>query len=155
LHGTLVERTVPARILAGTRDFIALGRSADATKAEMFERAFQQAKENLLRAWQAKVPLAMGTDAGNPMVFHGPSLHHELRLWVDAGIPPQDALEAATLEAARLLGAKNLGAIREGWDADLLLVDGNPLEDISATERISLVVFKGERVHRAELFQQK
>jgi imidazolonepropionase-like amidohydrolase len=40
-------------------------------------------------------------------------------------------------------------------DANLLLVDGNPLEDIAATERISLVVFQGERVHRAEIFDQK
>jgi imidazolonepropionase-like amidohydrolase len=89
------------------------------------------------------------------MVFPGPSLHHELKLWVDAGIPPATALEAATLQAARLLGSKKIGAIREGFDADLLLVDGNPLQDISATERISMVVFKGERVRRAELFSQK
>jgi imidazolonepropionase-like amidohydrolase len=40
-------------------------------------------------------------------------------------------------------------------DADLLLVDGNPLQDISATERISLVVFQGERIHRSALFEQK
>jgi imidazolonepropionase-like amidohydrolase len=155
LNGTLVAQTVSAGILKGTRDFVGLGSSADEGQAQTFERAYAQAKENLLRAWRAKVPLAMGTDAGNPMVFHGPSLHHELKLWVEAGIPASDALQAATLQAARLLGAKRIGAIRPGWDADLLLVDGNPLEDISATERISLVVFKGERVHRAELFQRK
>jgi imidazolonepropionase-like amidohydrolase/ABC-type multidrug transport system permease subunit len=155
LKNSLVEQTVPARILQATRDFVGLGRSADDSKALMFARAYQQAKENLLSAWKAGVPLAMGTDAGNPMVFHGPSLHHELKLWVEAGIPASDALEAATLQAARLLGARNLGAIRQGWEADLLLVDGNPLEDISSTERISLVVFQGERIHRAELFQQK
>ena len=40
-------------------------------------------------------------------------------------------------------------------DADLLMVDGNPLQDITATERISLVVFKGERVRRSELFEKK
>jgi imidazolonepropionase-like amidohydrolase len=155
LNGTLAAQTVPARILEGTRDFVGEGGSADGGQAQMFARGFAQAKENLLRAWRAKVPLAMGTGAGNPMVFHGPSLHHELKLWVEAGIPAAAALEAATLHAARLLGAKNIGAIRQGWDADLLLVDGNPLEDISATERISLVVFKGERVRRAELFHQK
>jgi imidazolonepropionase-like amidohydrolase/ABC-type multidrug transport system permease subunit len=155
LDGTLAAQTVPAGILKGTRDFVGSGGSADDGNAQMFARAYAQAKENLLRAWKAKVPLAMGTGAGNPMVFHGASLHRELKLWVEAGIPAADALEAATLQAARLLGARNIGAIRQGWDADLLLVDGNPLEDISATERISLVAFKGERVHRAELFQQK
>ena len=155
LDDPLAGQTVPAGILQGTREFVGAGGSADAGKAQMFERAYAQAKENLLRAWKAKVPLAMGTDAGSPMVFHGPSLHHELKLWVEAGIPAADALQATTLQAARLLGAQNIGAVREGWDADLLLVDGNPIEDISATGRISLVVFKGERIHRAELFRQK
>jgi imidazolonepropionase-like amidohydrolase/ABC-type multidrug transport system permease subunit len=155
LNSSLVQQVVPARILKGTRDFVGLGKGVDEAKAAMFERAYQQAKDNLMAAWRAKVPLAMGTDAGNPMVFHGPSLHHELKLWVDAGIPVAEALQAATLQAALLLGGKNIGAIRQGWDADLLLVDGNPLQDISATERISMVVFKGERVRRAELFNQK
>ena len=66
------------------------------------------------------------------------------------------ALAAATLNGARLLHAESrFGAIRKGLEANLLLVDGNPLEDISATERISLVVFKGERIRRAALFDQK
>jgi imidazolonepropionase-like amidohydrolase/ABC-type multidrug transport system permease subunit len=155
LNSSLVQQTVPARILKGTRDFVGLGKGADEAKAAMFARAYEQAKQNLMAAREAKVPLAMGTDAGNPMVFHGPSLHHELKLWVEAGIPAEEALEAATLQGAKLLGAKNTGAIREGWEADLLLVDGNPLQDIAATERISLVVFKGERIRRSELFHQK
>jgi imidazolonepropionase-like amidohydrolase len=66
------------------------------------------------------------------------------------------ALQAATVNAAKLLGAaQRIGAIRPGMDADLLLVDGNPLQEIAATERISLVVFKGERIRRAALFDQK
>ncbi len=66
------------------------------------------------------------------------------------------ALQAATVNAAKLLGAdEHIGAIRQGMDADLLLVDGNPLQEIAATERISLVVFKGERIRRSALFEQK
>ena len=88
-------------------------------------------------------------------MFHGSSLHRELQLWVQAGIPAPVALQAATWNGARLLRADTrFGAIRKGLEANLLLVDGNPLEDIAATERISLVVFKGERVHRAALFEQ-
>jgi imidazolonepropionase-like amidohydrolase len=64
-------------------------------------------------------------------------------------------LQAATWNAARLLRADNrIGSIRAGNDADLLVTDGNPLEDITATERISMVVFKGERIDRMELFDQ-
>ena len=156
LGNSLVQQAVPARILKGTLDFVASGKGSDAAKAALFQKAFEQARSNLVRAWKAGVPLVMGSDSGNPLVFHGPSLHHELQLWIQAGIPVQVALQAATVNAAKLLGAGNrIGAIRKGLDADLLLVDGNPLQDVSATERISLVVFKGERIHRAGLFDQK
>jgi imidazolonepropionase-like amidohydrolase len=74
---------------------------------------------------------------------------------VQAGLPPSVALQAATFNSARLLRAENhIGSFRTGNDADLLLVDGNPLEDITAAERISLVVFKGERIDRSDLFDQ-
>jgi imidazolonepropionase-like amidohydrolase len=156
LSSSLVQQVVPARVLQGTREFVVSGKGLEAAKAELFQNALEQGRANLLRAWKAGVPLVMGTDAGNPLVFHGPSMHHELQLWVQAGIPVEVALKAATVNAAKLLGiAARTGAIRKGLDADLLLVDGNPLQDISATERISLVVFKGERVHRAALFDQK
>jgi imidazolonepropionase-like amidohydrolase/ABC-type multidrug transport system permease subunit len=156
LNHSLVQQVVPARLLKGTREFVTSGKGADAAKAELFQHALETARANLLRAWKAGVPLVMGTDSGNPMVFHGPSLHHELQLWVETGIPVTVALQAATVNAAKLLGAQQrIGAIRPGMDADLLLVDGNPLQEIAATERISLVVFKGERIRRAELFEQK
>jgi len=98
-----------------------------------------------------------GSDAGNLLVIHGPTVQHEMALWVKAGIPPAVALQAATYNAARLLKADDrIGTVRVGNDADLLIVDGNPLEDISVTERISWVVYKGERVYnRAGLFTQE
>jgi imidazolonepropionase-like amidohydrolase len=132
------------------------GKGANSGRAEQFQHALEQGRNNLLRAWKAGVPLVMGTDAGNPLVFHGPSLHHELQLWVQAGIPIPVALQAATGNAAKLLRADSrIGAIKPGLDADLLLVDGNPLQDVAATERISLVVLKGERIRRSTLFDQK
>ena len=156
LNHSLVQQVVSARLLKGTREFVSSGKGADPAKAELFQRALDTARANLLRAWKAGVPLVMGSDSGNPMVFHGPSLHRELQLWVEAGIPVTVALQAATVNAAKLLGAeKRIGAIRQGMDADLLLVDGNPLQEIAATERISLVVFKGERIRRSALFDQK
>jgi len=136
LNQSLVQQVVPARLLKETREFVGSGKSADPAKAELFQHALATARANLLRAWQAGVPLVMGTDSGNPMVFHGPSLHRELQLWVDAGIPVTVALRAATVNAAKLLGAdKRIGAIRQGMDADLLLVDGNPLQEIAANGR--------------------
>ena len=156
LNNSLVQQAVSPRVLTATRGFLASGKSTDPSKAAQFQQALEQARSNLLRVWAAGIPLVMGTDAGYPLVFHGPSLHHELHLWVQAGIPPTIALQAATANAAKLLRAANrIGSIRKGLDADFLLVDGNPLDDIAATERISLVVFKGERIRRPALFDQK
>ncbi len=156
LNNSLVEQTVPASVLQGTRDFVSSGKGADAAKVAVFQAALEQASANLRRAWKAGVPLVAGSDSGNPLTFHGPSLHHELQLWVKAGIPPEVALIAATSNGARLLRAdKRFGYVRKGLEANLLLVDGNPLQDISATERISMVMFKGERIRRPELFDQK
>jgi imidazolonepropionase-like amidohydrolase len=156
LDNSLVEQAVSGNILKGTREFVLSGKGVDATKGAIFTKALEQGRDNLLRAWKAGVPLAMGTDSGNPLVFPGPSMDHELQLWVQAGIPAAVALQAATGNGARLLrAADRIGAIRPGMDANLLLVDGNPLQDITATERISLVVFKGERIQRADLFDQK
>jgi imidazolonepropionase-like amidohydrolase len=156
LGNSLVQQAVQGQVLKNTREFVGSGKSVNPARAEQFQHAVEQARANLLRAWKAGVPLVMGTDSGNPLVFHGPSMHHELQLWVQAGIPIPVALQAATLNAAKLMGAdKRIGAIRKGMDADLLMVDGNPLQEIGATERISLVVLKGERIRRSTLFDQK
>jgi imidazolonepropionase-like amidohydrolase len=156
LNSSLVQQTVLTSVLKDTREFLTGGKSLDAAKAEIFAHGFEQAKANLIRAWKTGVPLAMGTDAGNPTVFPGPSMHHELQLWVQAGIPAEVALEAATVNNAKLVRASDrIGAIRPGLRANLLLVDGNPLEDIRATERISLVIYEGERISRGSLFESK
>ena len=117
--------------------------------------SLETGRANLLRAYHAGVMLVTGSDAGNLLVFHGPTVHRELQLWTQAGIPATVALQAATYNAARLLRAeKRIGSIRKGLEATLFIVDGNPLEDIQATERIALVMLKGERVDRSELFDQ-
>jgi imidazolonepropionase-like amidohydrolase len=113
------------------------------------------AKDNLLRAWKAGVVLVTGSDAGNMLVFHGPTIQHELQLWVEAGIPAAVALQAATLNGANSLrSAARFGSIEKGKEATMLIVDGNPLQDIRVTEAISSVMFKGERIPRSELFNQ-
>lgn len=155
LNRSLVQQVVPAKLLENTRKVLRSDRmSVFLERLKPFGAGLEQAKENLRRAYQAGVPLVAGTDAGNLLVFHGPSLHRELQLWVSAGIPATAALQAATFNAARLLGAESrIGSIQKGRDADLLLVDGNPLEDITATERVSQIIYKGERINRSRLFE--
>jgi imidazolonepropionase-like amidohydrolase/ABC-type multidrug transport system permease subunit len=153
LRRSLVQQAVSQKLLSGTADVVKSGKYANAGRAAGIDRAIQVAKDNLVRAWRAGVPLVTGSDAGNMLVLHGPTVHRELQLWVDAGIPAAVALQAATWNAAKLLRAeKRIGLVAAGHDANLLVVDGDPTRDISATERISIVVFKGERIRRSELF---
>jgi imidazolonepropionase-like amidohydrolase/ABC-type multidrug transport system permease subunit len=154
IHRTLVEQAAPPQLRASIQAAITLpDSSAMRASYSGFPMSLDQGKRNLLAARKAGVMLVTGTDSGNPMIVHGPGVHRELQLWVQAGIAPSDALQAATYNAARLIGASyRIGLIRKGYEANLLLVDGDPLQDISSTERISALFFKGARVDRSELF---
>lgn len=97
------------------------------------------------------VTLVAGSDIAGPRV-PGFSLHDELVLLVEAGLTPMQALQAATLTPARVLNkAKDLGSIETGKTADLVLLDGNPLDDIRHTQRIRAVVVNGKLLDRAAL----
>jgi imidazolonepropionase-like amidohydrolase len=85
-----------------------------------------------------------GTDTAQQFVVPGASLHRELELYVAGGLTPAQALKSATADAADLLGiASRTGTIQVGKDADLVLVSGDPLNDIRATRRILNVVRGG------------
>jgi imidazolonepropionase-like amidohydrolase len=121
-----------------------------------FPFSIEAANRNVVRAWQAGVTLVTGSDAGNPFVFHGPTIQREIELWAAAGIPLDVALQAATRNGAKLLRIDDhAGTVEKGKDATLLVVDGNPLQDVRALSAISAVFMKGERVARSDLFEQK
>jgi imidazolonepropionase-like amidohydrolase len=100
------------------------------------------------KLYDAGVPLVAGTDD-----LPGFTLHRELELYVKAGIPASEVLRLATLGAARLTGrGEELGSIEPGKLADLILVDGNPTENISDIRKVELTV-RGGVLHRsAELY---
>ncbi|MGB6578101.1 MAG: amidohydrolase family protein [Streptosporangiaceae bacterium] len=103
---------------------------------------YSRAEDNVRRLADAGVTLLAGTDAPNPGTVFGASLHRELELLVRCGISPAQALAAATIEPARVFGLANRGRVGAGQRADLVLVSGNPLTDITATRAI-------ERIWRA------
>ncbi len=149
LNDSLVQQVGPPEFLAATLKAIV----THPPEPESFAR-LNATQEKLMKAFHAGETLIVATGAGKNLVFHGPSVQHELELWVVSGIPSQDALRAATLNSAKALHAdQRLGSIEKGKDATMLVVDGNPLEDIKATEAISFVMFKGERINRSELFK--
>ncbi len=152
---SLVQQVGPTELLRTSKQWIQGGRNGDMTSAAPYlKMAVENSAKNTFNAFKAGVKMVTGSDAGNPGVVHGPTVHRELQLWVAAGVPAGAALQGATANAAALLGAgARMGRIQKGFEATLLLVDGNPLLDISSTERISMVLFKGERVNRGELFE--
>ena len=104
---------------------------------------------------RAGVPLMAGTDAmGYPLIAPGTSLHRELRLLVDSGLTPCEALRTATVVPAGFLGREaEFGAVAVGKRADLLLVEGNPLEDIGRLRTPVGVMVRGRWNGRSELQQ--
>ncbi|HEY1879119.1 MAG TPA: amidohydrolase family protein [Caulobacteraceae bacterium] len=98
-------------------------------------------REALGRSYRAGVPIALGTDMG--VGPHGQNAR-EFALMIGAGLNPADAIKAATLNAARLLGlADETGAIAPGLSADMIAVDGDPLEDVTELERVRFVMARG------------
>lgn len=100
------------------------------------------------RMHEAGVPVGAGTDVPINLSVPGYSLHSELDMLVRAGLTPLEAIEAATLEPAKFFGLESeMGTIAEGQVADLVLLDANPLEDITNTKRISRVISKGQIIN--------
>ncbi len=105
---------------------------------------------------EAQVPLLLGTDSSAPGMFPGKSAHIELTELVKAGLTPYQALATGTRNAGRFLsghvrGASPFGTVAVGSRADLLLLEGNPLVDISNVEKIMGVLVRGKWFTRTRL----
>jgi imidazolonepropionase-like amidohydrolase len=109
---------------------------------------FEASREAFRLAHEVGVPIAAGTDCGAPGHPHG-TLPEELRLMVEAGAVPAEALRYGTSAAADLLGlAEEVGTLETGKRADLLAVAGDPLHDIRALREVRLVLRDGAEVVR-------
>ena len=101
---------------------------------------------------EAGVPIVAGTDAGNPGVVWGFSLHDELELLVKAGLTNQEALSSATRLPANWLGIEDkIGTVEVGKYADLILLDANPLEKIQNTRKIFGVFVNGQWIDKEKI----
>ncbi len=109
------------------------------------------AAANLRRVRDAGIPIAMGTDAGNPGTLHGPSVHAEMEAMQAAGLTPMEVLVASTSVAARAMGRDDVGTIAKGKQADFLLVGADPLLDVANLRKVNAVVRGGVSRTQAEL----
>jgi imidazolonepropionase-like amidohydrolase len=120
-----------------------------ARENERAQEAFGIQARNLARLSEAGVKIAFGTDGGSPW-----AAHQELEDMVRTGMSPADVLVAATSTSAQLLGYDDLGTVAVGNTADFVVLDANPLDDITNTREISAVYLRGDRLDRAELAEK-
>lgn len=103
-------------------------------------QAVRTVKQQYLHAWRAGLPFSLGSDG-----FYG-VLTLQIEFLVEAGIPPMAALQAATSVAARLVGyGDDLGTVEPGKLADLIAVEGDPLQEIAALRRVRFIMKEGEQ----------
>lgn len=159
-HGTFADEHVLRR-MAELGTFLvptlcASPRAGDPTFEAMpphirsrFEESRQTHIEAVRLAHRLGVPIAMGTDAGTPGNYHGRNADECVRLVEDVGMTSEEAVRAATMNAARLLGrGGELGKLEPGAFADIVGYRSNPLEDISELTRVALVMARGLEVRK-------
>jgi imidazolonepropionase-like amidohydrolase len=108
--------------------------------------------QNVKTLLAAGVPIVLGTDAGNPLTLHGPSVFVEMEAMAAAGMTPTQVLVASTRDAARALGRdKELGAVAVGKVANVLVLPADPTADVRAFRALTHVVRGGVLHERAAL----
>jgi imidazolonepropionase-like amidohydrolase len=146
----LERRTYLVPTLAALKHILAAGdQGIPEYVIEKATRVSETHQRSIKMFYEAGGRIAMGTDAGTPFNHHGENAQ-ELRYMVDVGISPMDAIIFSTANAADLMRLEKTGRIQEGNMADLLVVEGNPLEDIDAvadSARHRLVVKRGAIAH--------
>lgn len=123
-----------------------------ARRPELAERAIALRRELIAALHEAGAGLLLGSDS--PQIFNVPgfAIHRELGYLVEAGLTPYEALRTGTVNPAVYFGhAERFGTVAEGVEADLVLLDDNPLEDIASTRRIHGVMVRGRWLDRREL----
>jgi imidazolonepropionase-like amidohydrolase len=118
----------------------------ESASAQAYKKALVQANANLKRAADAGVTIAFGTDTGPAARFQGYFEHMELKMMAEAGLTPELILRAATIDAARCLGLDDVGTIEKGKWADFIVLNEDPLTDITKLRSIDSVWISGNRV---------
>jgi imidazolonepropionase-like amidohydrolase len=118
--------------------------------ADLNEKVFAKELAVVGALHKAGVPIVAGTDQTVP----GHSLHREIELYVQAGFTPMEAIQAATIVPARVMGLdKELGTVEAGKRADVIILDGNPLESIHNIRKVEFVITNGVMYNCAELWR--
>ncbi|MXX56628.1 MAG: amidohydrolase family protein [Gemmatimonadetes bacterium] len=140
-------RHAPADMVQEAREWVARDLASDPEALAKQRAGYELGRENLAKLIAAGAPIAMGTDKGTRLNFHESGNHvREIEIFTELGMTPMEAIVSATRRGAELLGMEEeFGTIEPGKLADVIVVDGNPLEDIWALRDVDLVFKEGVR----------
>ena len=142
------QEQVPEEVVAMLREAAAGDPGAAGPRTAAAEARARLIRDNFLRL---RDHVILGTDAGAVGDFFGYADHLELELFVRLGMTPAEAIVAATTRAARAFGLTGTGSIEAGRSADFMVLDADPLDDITHTRRIAAVYLRGVEVDRGAL----
>jgi len=119
--------------------------------AEEIKKFIELRRKLIYECQRNGIGLLLGSDG--PQVFNVPgfSVHHELKYMVDAGLTPYQALQSGTVNVSKYFKLNNSGLIKEGYVADLILLEGNPLENIGNTKKIAGVMLGKHWISKQEI----
>ena len=148
-HPLIAETVSPAQV---RRLQDRLGRTPADEQARGRE-AWERLARGIVKLNAAGVTIGVGTDGGGQQgdQFIGWTMHTEVENMVAAGMTPSQVIVAATRTSAQILGLDDLGTVAPGKSADFVVLDANPLDDITNTRRINRVYMRGKELPRAEL----
>ena len=147
-----VDSLTRARIAGTQADVRRLGLTPRAYRGGLIDSMNTMMAANLRAVHKAKIPIAMGTDAGNPLTLHGPSVYAEMEAMQKAGMPASAVIVASTLNGARAMGrADEFGTVEVGRAADLVIVGADPTRDVANLRRMRWVVRGGVVRSRDEM----
>ena len=151
LDDPLLRHSVSAEVIARAKE--SFGRRTE-DGVERSRASYAAMQRSLVRLNAAGVPIVLGADSGVQDHFFGYTELRELELMVDAGLTPAEAIESATSRPADRLGLDDIGRLTAGRSADFIVLNANPLDDISNIRSIDDVFMKGARLDREAMREE-
>lgn len=141
-----VDRATLAKVAETATVDAALVKQDNLARRESRQATFNRVtRENLATLVRGGIPIATGTDAGNPLTLHGPAIYAEMEAMQASGMTPMQVLVASTATASRAMGIDAAtGTIEKGKSADLLLLESDPTKDVANFRQLRFDMRGGE-----------